>query len=398
MPAAPILHREVRVLHRKLSDVIRTRDRDGCPGALRVHQAADGALARIRLPGGTITAGQLEALAGAAAEFGGGTLELTGRGNLQVRAITDVDAVAEVVAAAGLLPSPRHELVRNIVASPLSGRVGGLVDVRPWVGWLDTAIQTDPGLSALPGRFLFSLDDGSGDVSGLAADAGVQALGDGRVALLLAGRDTGVRLAGDDAVEAMVAVARRFSASRGSAWRVKELDDYWILLDGYCPESDDRLHPTPTTRPRVGWIPQDDGRVTLGAALPLGVLDARQARFVAAVEAPVVITPWRSLLICDLSEEVADTALRVLPGLGLVFDDTSAWLDVSACVGSPGCARSAADVRAEATRAVQAGTEATRAGSVGYPVHYVGCERACGRPPAGQVLVATPDGYRPVVG
>ena len=68
------------------------------------------------MPGGTITAGQLEALAGAAAEFGGGTLELTGRGNVQLRAITDADAVAEVVAAAGLLPSPRHELVRNIVA------------------------------------------------------------------------------------------------------------------------------------------------------------------------------------------------------------------------------------------------------------------------------------------
>ncbi|HOB48890.1 MAG TPA: precorrin-3B synthase, partial [Mycobacterium sp.] len=51
-------------------------------------------------------------------------------------------------------------------------------------------------------------------------------------------------------------------------------------------------------------------------------------------------------------------------------------------------------VRAEATRAVRAGAEATRAGSV----HYVGCRRACGRPPTGQVLVATEDGYLPVVG
>lgn len=350
------------------------------------------------MPGGTITAGQLEALAGAAAEFGGGTLELTGRGNVQLRAITDADAVAEVVAAAGLLPSPRHELVRNIVASPLSGRVGGLVDIRPWVHRLDAAIQADPALADLPGRFLFSLDDGTGDVSGLAADAGIQALGGGLVTLLLAGRDTGVRLAGEDGVGALVAIARRFCAVRGNSWRVKELDDFATLLDGHSPVPDNRLRPTPTTRPRVGWIPQDDGRVTLGAAVPLGVLDARQARFVAAVEAPVVITPWRSLLICDLSEEVADNALRVLPGLGLVFDDTSAWLDVSACVGSPGCARSAADVRAEANRAVQAGTVPHRAGSSTDPVHFVGCERACGRPPVGQVLVATPDGYRPVVG
>ena len=52
----------------------------------------------------------------------------------------------------------------------------------------------------------------------------------------------------------------------------------------------------------------------------------------------MVITPWRSVLICDLDEGVADAALRVLAPLGLVFDETSPWLDVSACTGSPGCA------------------------------------------------------------
>ena len=58
----------------------RTRDDDACPGALQTHQAADGALARVRLPGGVISAGQLEALAHAATRFGAGTIELTSRG------------------------------------------------------------------------------------------------------------------------------------------------------------------------------------------------------------------------------------------------------------------------------------------------------------------------------
>jgi hypothetical protein len=57
--------------------------------------------------------------------------------------------------------------------------------------------------------------------------------------------------------------------------------------------------------------------VALGAAVPLGVLSARQAQFLAAIEAPVVITPRRSLLVCDLTESVADTALRVLAPLRL---------------------------------------------------------------------------------
>ena len=89
--------------------VDRTRLQDACPGALQTHQAADGPLARIRLPGGMVTAAQLEALAVAATEFAAGTLEFTVRGNVQLRGITDTAAAAEAVAAAGLLPSPSHE-------------------------------------------------------------------------------------------------------------------------------------------------------------------------------------------------------------------------------------------------------------------------------------------------
>ena len=102
----------------------RKRDQDACPGALQVHKAADGALARIRLPGGMIGPAQLEALAHAATRFGSPAMELTSRGNIQIRGITDTQAVADAVAAAGLLPSATHERVRNIVASPLSGRIG----------------------------------------------------------------------------------------------------------------------------------------------------------------------------------------------------------------------------------------------------------------------------------
>lgn len=364
----------------------RTRDDDACPGALQVHTAADGLLARLRLPGGMIGAGQLEALAHTAAEYGNGTLELTARGNLQLRGVRDADAVADAAAAAGLLPSPSHERVRNIVASPLSGRVGGLADVRPWVGELDSAIQADAVLAGLPGRFMFGLDDGTGDISGLRADVAAHVLGE-RAALLLAGQDTGVRRQLDEVVPALLAVARRFVEVRGKAWRVAELDDPTDLVAGFeATEPAGATYP-PVRRAPVGWIPQDDGLVALGAGVPLGVLSARQAEFVAAIEAPVVITPWRSLLVCDLAEGVADTSLRVLAPMGLVFDENSRWLDVTACVGSPGCERSLADVRAEATRAVSEDT-------AGGQVHYVGCERACGSPVSGTVLMATEDGFR----
>ena len=362
----------------------RDRDADACPGALQVHQAADGAMARIRLPGGMITAAQLATLADVSTRLGSGTLELTARGNVQVRGITEVEAVGDAIAAAGLLPSATHERVRNIVASPLSGRAGERVDVRDRVGELDAAICAEPGLAELGGRFWFSLDDGRGDVSGLGADAGVHWFDDG-CALLLAGRDTGVRLAVSEVADALVGVALRFLEIRGKAWRVSELADPGDLIPG--AELSAQPFPPVTTAP-VGWIPQTDGRVTLGAAVPLGVLPARVAEYLAAIEAPLVITPWRSVLVCDLMEEVAEVSVRVLAPLGLVFDENSPWLTVSACTGSPGCAHSAADVRADAALALETHSGVHR--------HFVGCDRACGSPPTGQVLVATGDGYRAV--
>ncbi len=366
----------------------RTRDDDACPGALSLHQAADGALARVRLPGGMLTAAQLETLAVIARDHGAGTLELTGRGNVQIRGIGDdaaAAAVADAVAAVGLLPSPTHERARNIVASPLSGRVGGLGDVRGLVGQLDAALQARAELARLPGRFWFGLDDGRGDISGLGTDLGVRLTGDG-ADLQIAGRDTGLHVAEDQVVVALLAAATRFVEIRGNAWRVTELPDPTVLFDGA------RLGPSPdpVPQPPVGWFEQtpDAALVTLGAAVPLGVLPARTAEFVAAIGAPLAITPWRSLLVYDLDEGVADVSLRVLAPLGLIFDEHSPWLSVSACTGRPGCERAGADVRAAATEAAQSGQVGP-----GHR-HYVGCERACGSPPGSEVLVATPDGYR----
>ena len=354
-----------------------------------MHEAADGALARVRLPGGMLTPQQMETLALVADRFGSSTMELTSRGNVQIRGVTDPAALADAVAAVGLLPSSTHERVRNVVASPLTGRRGGHADVRGLVRDLDAGIQADGDLATLPGRFMFSVDDGRGDVSGLDADVGAHLLDDRTAAILVAGIDTGVRTT--DVVATLLGLARRFHEVREKAWRTTELADVTPLLAGLEPTAEPGATWPATTRPPVGWIEQEDGRITLGGAIPLGVLRARVAEYLAAVGAPLVITPWRSVLVCDLEDGIADAALRVLAPLGLVFDEASPWLDVSACTGSPGCRHSLADVREDAARAARA-ADAT---DVANHRHFVGCERACGSPSTGLVLVATADGYEP---
>src|SRR5213080_3612546 len=140
---------------------------DACPGVFATHDAADGALARVRLPGGALDAAQALVLAGCADDLGDGAVHLTSRGNAQLRGLAKDDPeLVRRLSGAGLLPAPAHERVRNFLASPASGIAGGLADVRPLVAALDTAVCARPELTGLPGRFLFALDDGRGDVSG----------------------------------------------------------------------------------------------------------------------------------------------------------------------------------------------------------------------------------------
>ena len=136
---------------------------DACPGVLVLHPARDGLVARIRLPGGYATAARWRALADLSRDYGDGCVDVTARGNVQLRGLRAADgpALAARAAAAGLMPSAEHDRARNIMASPLSG-LDGRPALRDLVDALDAALLAGPEFAALPGRFLFALDDGTG--------------------------------------------------------------------------------------------------------------------------------------------------------------------------------------------------------------------------------------------
>lgn len=326
---------------------------DACPGAVDVHQAADGGLARVRVPGGTLSAVQFDALRGAALELGDGSLELTSRANVQLRGLKpgDEHVLGALLADVGLLPSRTHERMRNIIAAPLEDNQG-LVDA------IDRALCAEPALADLPGRFLVTVGAG---VSGLGGDIGL--VGD---ALFLAGTDSGVRVT--DPVAAVVTASRLFQEIRGTAWRLSEVDSgVRKITDALGVPGPERLAPTVTP-----VAPGAYGDAVV-AGVPLGRLDAR---LLAGV--PVRITPWRSVVV----PAGTDTT-------GLFTSPDSPWHGVSACTGRPGCAKSLSDVRADVTAWI--GTP--HAGRV----HWSGCARRCGRP-AGDVVeyVATGDGYEEI--
>ena len=350
------------------------RAADACPGVSRPYVAADGSIVRLRPAGQPVPVEALVALLDLLAAQADPAIQLTSRAALQLRGLPDplTPGIVGSIRATGLVPSASHELVRNVVASPLSGLDGaGHCDVRHLARSLDEAICADPDLARLGGRFLFVLDDGRGDVIGETFDLGVIATGDDRCTVLAGGAGRGWDVPVAAAVPTLVDLAREFVArTRGGepVWHVDELDE--------------PLGPEPTAGLQAATAPPRPlGSVGDHAvvAVPLGLLRPDHVAALAGVTDRVRVTPWRSLVV-----EHGAAFLPELEAAGLATHVGSPWHRLHACTGLPGCARSALYTRSLARRL--AGV--LPAGSL--PVHVSGCERRCGTPATAYVDVLAP--------
>lgn len=347
---------------------------DRCPGLLRPFIAEDGAIVRLRLPGGDAPVGLLAALM-QIASAGAGFVQLTSRGNLQLRGLPDPlpNEVVHAIMATGLMPSATHERVRNFLASPLSGwwpsnRPGApqaVADVRGIVAETDRLLCAERSLAQLPGRFLFAVDDGRGDVLAEPYDVAYRATERDRGEVRVGRRAFAV--AHGEAAQALVAVARAFQDLRESMtpppWHIRE-------LDAELPGFDWADSPAAAAQPGV---PPEPGPIGPHAVvgLPLARITPAILAGLAAVTDRVIITPWRSVVVPDGASHLEDLAAA-----GLATQPHTGWARVSACTGAPGCFRAERSTEALATKLVGA-VEAGRV-ELSEPIHLVACARNCG--------------------
>lgn len=361
---------------------------DRCPGVLALHEAADGWLARVRVPGGRLDAAALDELAAIAEELGNGLVDLTARANLQLRGLRDDPAavceLAARLAAVGLLPSAAHDRVRNLLASPLAGRAqGALDDVDGVVELLDAQILANDALAELPGRFCFLVDDGTGAGREVSPDVIVFARGDGLFGVALDRRP--LQYSGDAAAAVGVAVcaAEAFVAARGDAWRLSETPGG----PGTIAQSLG-LALAPVTRAArtrafgPGAVVQRDGRVALTALAPLGQLWPELLRTLAALGGEVRLSTRRTVTLVDLDPDAVEPTSAALAAADLVLDGDSGWVGLTACAGTGGCPRALGDVRSAAT------LRAAVRSPGDPPEHWAACERRCGETPGTPVAVA----------
>lgn len=289
-----------------------TRDRqDRCPGLFRPWAADDGLLVRLRLVGGRLPAPMLRQLVAIADAHGDGRVRTTNRGNLQLRALpaepgsnSPRQDVVDAILATGISPSAAHDLVRNILVSPQTGLADGLADLRPVADRLDALLRESATLATLPGKFLFVLDDGRGDLVEHWCDLGLVVLpGEhGPDAQLRIGDEFGAVVPLEQAADELALLAEAFVAARTTqvldapqtaAWHVTELDQPFTATHPRDPRVPAAIAPLP-----FGEVP--GGRhVELGTeGIDAAMLDELLCPVDGVDTVPgLVVTPWYGVLV-----------------------------------------------------------------------------------------------------
>ena len=138
--------------------------RGWCPGVLRPMESGDGLLARIRPRLGRIARHDAFLIADCAARFGNGAIDLSARGNIQLRGVSEITlpGLTKALDEAGLLDeSEAMEAARNIVVSPASDcDPEALIDAAALAVRIEPIIADVARQGGLAPKFSLVIDDG----------------------------------------------------------------------------------------------------------------------------------------------------------------------------------------------------------------------------------------------
>lgn len=394
--------------------------RGACPSVHAPFLELDGALARIRLPGGILPSPAARAIATLATELGAGPVELTNRANLQLRAIPP-DAIGrarDALIAAGLaLEEPDADERRNVLASPTAGvDPEELVDTRPLVTDVAARLASTAATGLTPKFGVIVDGGGSVHVRGRVHDVAFGAVrardGSVRYEIRLAEPLPVVFVAGEavlqvdlsqalDAVDAVIALCAPFgraSDALGELGRERAARELTRRSGGAVRARDggELRGPINESASAVGVHGQRNaGRVWVGGVPVLGRLEPAALAALAALAAQrgsgeLRVTPWRGLVVPDVATDDVAAVLAACTDLGLVCDPEHPVNAVVACAGECGCAAGLADTQSDA-RAVIDHLLTVPVAERPRSLHVSGCEKGCARPRPAQVsLVAGP--------
>ncbi|EXL07998.1 precorrin-3B synthase [Brucella anthropi] len=366
--------------------------RNACPGLSRMVMARDGAIARIKLRLGRLSADQARSIAAIAERFDAGAIELSIRSNIQLRGITPRhwnDAVAALHEAGLGADNPGADDIRNVMVSPTAGiDRGQICDVTGLASSVLDMLQANEAFYALSPKFSLQIDGGEncamishpGDIWLSAIDGETFAFG-------LASSPDREALGAVDAQHALPFIEtmlRRFLRHASFA-RMKHLFEAIPASEfvaGLSRELSFPIHPAtgwkrkaPMPFSHLGNNQQSDGSFYVGAVPLLGRLTSAQLAGLADLSDSgrrgLRLTPWQGVILPYAGETQIGELTEKLRSLDLETTAEAPHARLRACSGSNGCVSALADTQTDGKRL------ATYLAPGKSSVHITGCAKSC---------------------
>jgi precorrin-3B synthase len=392
--------------------------------------SGDGLIVRVRPQHARISASDLAAIARLARSAGNGIIELTRRGNLQLRGVSASSwpALCAELCARGLArPTPEEDAHPSLFVCPLSGLdprcpaletlADELLDVlrKHIAGGRNQRVLAEPhqaeaaatAAPSLPDKFAVVLSGGSHSSGALSADIHVRLhpshpdQADLLVAGSIDGADRATLLgscAASAAPDALRALLQALTAHPPERRRMRDA----VAADLAALRGALRPFVVDAGRREAGWGAPEVGYHTglsdwFGYALPFGSASAEDWAALARISerlgsGELRFTPTRHVLVVGVHPEHRRALVELGQRRSFGVRQPPRALELVACSGSPACGSAHGETRALARRLGKLlGGRALDRGTV----HVSGCEKSCARQEAADVtLVHTADGLR----
>ena len=369
-----------------------------CPGLLRIVQAMDGGICRVKLDGGAINADQARTVADVAQRYASGVIEATNRGNLQIRGVgPQHSALIAPLLAAGLGPATAaSDDVRNLMLSPSAGiDLQMHIDTWPLARQILASLQSTPRFTELSAKFAVQLDGGEAlamleHPHDLWLSAFVRN-GQTLLAFGLAGcpaHDCALAAVPVEyGHELVLAVLMQFlDLARPEQTRMRHLLEE-VTTESFVgqlaqrisvallPAGDWQCRAISASMHLGIWPQQAPGRVYIGGAPALGRLDAAMLTGLAELaerygDGTLRFTPWQSVLLPNIAAAQAAAVMSQLMVLDLIVEAGNPLAHLVACTGSSACAKGLADTKQDARQLAALLPKPLN-------IHLTGCQRSC---------------------
>lgn len=362
-------------------------------------QTGDGLLARL-LSTEPLSIATWMALCAAGERHGNGVIEITQRGNLQFRGLTEASVAdfARGIDSLGLAVDEHPA----ILTPPLLGlEPGEHPQLRALVERLRVELPASVARSPVGPKVSLIVDGGGAmHLDQLSADVRLQLQGPARAYLAIGG-DAATRIPlgwiePGQAVEAIIAVFATISRA-GVTARARDLSNpsdlqtLRLMLSGLLADA-----PPPPSRPPaepIGMHPLNNAQLALGVAPAFGHGTAGSLRKLADSAArrgahAIRPVPGRALLAIGLNRAGAEQLAADAAAMGFVVQPNDARRFVFACAGAPACRSAKLDTRGLAPELASAGGEHLNRTNV---IHVSGCAKGCAHPGRAALTVVGPD-------